>query len=106
MRCFETTDIMVLCMSLILIHMSYRFFNIILLFQSRCSGKRVVALINKVIIVNYLLGTSIASLTSLLSRVSEMFQNYEHYGLLYVRVINTHVIPFFLYYFVVPFALF
>ena len=51
------------------------------------------------------LGTSIASLTFLSSRVSGLFRNYEHYGLLYVIIINTHVLLFSLYYFVVPFAL-
>ena len=44
---------MVLCMSSILIHMSYRSVYIILLFQYRCSEPLVVGLINTVIIVNY-----------------------------------------------------
>ena len=42
---------MLLCMSLILIHMSYCFVYIILLFQSLCYETRVVVLINKVIII-------------------------------------------------------
>ena len=37
----------------------------------------------------------IASLTLLLSRVSELFRNYEHCGILYVSVINTHLLPLF-----------
>ena len=53
MRCFENTKIMVLCMSLILIHMSFCFVYIILLFQSRFSEPPVVGLINTVIIVEY-----------------------------------------------------
>ena len=38
--------------------------------------------------------------------MSALFQNYEQYGLVYVININTHVILLFLYYLVVPLALF
>ena len=38
--------------------------------------------------------------------MSAIFRNYEHCGILYVSVINTHLLPLFLYYFVVPFTLF
>ena len=152
---------MVLCMSLILIHMYYCFVYIISLFQLHYSEIWVVVLINTVIIVTYftwgqhsifdivivkckcaiskqkalqsiicqcylytwltillllfrrsicavlnhgswvlsiqlllvliLLGASMASLTSLLSRMSAMLWNNEHYGLFCVSVINTYV---------------
>ena len=52
-RYFETKIIMVLCMSSILIHMSYFTFYIILLFYLRCSEQRFVGLTNTVIIVTY-----------------------------------------------------
>ena len=61
-------------------------FYIISFSHSCCSEPRVVGLINIVIIVTYLSWG-----LSLLSRMSALFQNYEKYGLLYVRVINTHV---------------
>ena len=41
--CFGTMNIMVSCMSSILIHMSYFYFYIILSFHLRCSGPRVVS---------------------------------------------------------------
>ena len=53
-----------------------------------------------------LLGTSIESLKSLLPRVSALFRKYEYFGLVYVIDMNTHVLPFCLYYFVVPISLF
>ena len=38
--------------------------------------------------------------------MSALFWNYKHYGIVYVIYINTYVLLFYLYYFVVPFALF
>ena len=54
----------------------------------------------------FFLGGSITSLSSPLSRVNAIFQYYNNYGLVYVIDINTHVLLFCLYYFVVPFTLF
>ena len=75
-RYFETTNTTVYCMSVLLIHMSYRYFYIILSFQSRSSEPRVVVLINTFMIVTYFYWARIASLTLLLSRASAMFRNY------------------------------
>ena len=52
-RCFETTNLMVLCMSSILIHMSYFTFYIISSFYSHCSEPRVMGLTNTAIIVTF-----------------------------------------------------
>ena len=52
-----------------------------------------------------LIGTSIATLKSLLSHASALFWNYKNYGLVYVIDINKHVLLFCLYYFFVPIAL-
>ena len=62
-RCFETRIIMVLCMSSILIHMSYFIFYIISPFYSRCSEPRVIGLTNTAIIVTYLFLVQFLSLT-------------------------------------------
>ena len=56
-------------------------------------------------IVIVITSPSIASLTLLSSSVSALFWNFEHFCLMYVININTHVLLFFLYYFVVPIAL-
>ena len=48
----------------------------------------------------------IASLSSPSSCVIAIFRNYKHYGFVYVIDINTHVLLFFLYYFVIPRAQF
>ena len=53
-----------------------------------------------------LFGDSISYLKLTSSRVSALFQNYKYYCHVYVININTHVLLFFLYYSVVPFALF
>ena len=51
--CFKTTNIIVLCMSSVLIHMYYFSFNIILSLQSHFSETLVVGLINTAMIVDY-----------------------------------------------------
>ena len=51
-------------------------------------------------------GASIASLSSPSSHVSALFWYYKNYGLVYVIDMNTHVLRFFLYFFVVPCAQF
>ena len=97
---------MVLCMSSVLIHMSYFTFYILLSFYSRCYEPRFVGWINTAIIANDLVWGHCLSLALTYSRVSELFWKYEHYGIVYVIDINTHVLLYFLYYFVVLFTLF
>ena len=97
---------MVLCMSSILIHMSYFSFYIISSFRLHCSETRVVGLINIVIIDTYFVwgqhsvfDIAIVTCECAISKLQILWSRvcYWYY---------THVLLFFLYYFVVPFSLF
>ena len=97
---------MVLGISLILIHISYRYVYNVLLLQSCCSETIVVGLINTVIIVTCFAWGQHSVFDIVIVTCDCAVLKLQNYYLLFVIVINTHVLLLSLYYSVITFALF
>ena len=97
---------MVLCMSSILIKISYFSFNIILSFQLRCSETRVVVLINKVIIVTYFDWDQNSVFDIVIVTCERDVSKLQTLRPIVCHRYYYRCLTVFKYYFVVPFALF